>query len=807
VSATRTLGVVLCGWLLAAGSHALAAAAVEEFVGPFPSWADVKTEYGAIGDGKADDTAAIQKALIELRGKDSPKRVLYFPAGTYRITATLKLDRISHHEPLGMSIAGEDPEKTVIRWDGPAGENMLRYNAWYASLSRLTFDGAGKAKTAIEHGESFTTANEFADVVVKDVQFGIEAGIKDGIAETAVLRCRFYRCAKAAISIQNFNSLDWYIWNCWFEDCGIGVTNEFGAGNFHVYRSVFRRSTEADITIRHTGYFSFVGNKSIESKAFFHAKRAKNWKDTETWGSQATLQDNRIFFPRDSAAIWIENNGPNLLVDNLVRTAKTGPSLLNEPPAETADLISVGNKWTGEAPLKVKGRLTTLDDSQLVPGETKQVKPVPAPFAARVDRPIIEVKAGADAAAIQAAIDEAAAMKGKRPVVHLPKGNYRIAKTLVIPTGCDLQLVGDGPENATQLSNAGGASPLIRVNGPTYATFRNFLVNAGNDAVGILVENCDQPGSRIFGEQLNTTGYEYGFVADGLKNAYVELRDQGHDGMQVIGPGPEAGGARGEGKEGTRGEGRGTRENQDPTALGSPRSGLAPSSAGLAPPASPLRPWVALFCGASSRDTGQKAGIHLYDVQNGARLFVRDIWYEGGAWSLMNLTGSGEFAYHCGFVAPYAGFDENIAKRLGAWEADVRKSVAPLQFDGFRGKLAFTLVSTNGAAIRVVPPSPDLKLYLLGYVTNQKIELGGPEVKGQVVAEHVRVFRKEPTGLDAVEGTGKSTPEFIREMLKPLREVKPQPLAAPKDGATDVRFYRVWANGRNGVRVQAAAAP
>ena len=58
-----------------------------------------------------------------------------------------------------------------------------------------------------------------------------------------------------------------------------------------------------------------------------------------------------------------------------------------------------------------------------------------------------------------------------------------------------------------------------------------------------------------------------------------------------------------------------------------------------------------------------------------------------------------------------------------------------------------------------------------------------------------------------MEGTGKATPEFIREMLKPLREVKPQPLGAPKDGVTDVCFYRVWANGRNSVRVQGTSVP
>jgi hypothetical protein len=34
----------------------------EEFVGPFASWANVKTTYGAAGNGATDDTAAIQKA-------------------------------------------------------------------------------------------------------------------------------------------------------------------------------------------------------------------------------------------------------------------------------------------------------------------------------------------------------------------------------------------------------------------------------------------------------------------------------------------------------------------------------------------------------------------------------------------------------------------------------------------------------------------------------------------------------------------------------------------------------------------------
>ena len=34
----------------------------EEFAGPFPSWKNVKTDYGAKADGVTDDAPAIQRA-------------------------------------------------------------------------------------------------------------------------------------------------------------------------------------------------------------------------------------------------------------------------------------------------------------------------------------------------------------------------------------------------------------------------------------------------------------------------------------------------------------------------------------------------------------------------------------------------------------------------------------------------------------------------------------------------------------------------------------------------------------------------
>ena len=62
--------------------------AEEEFVGPFASWLDVRRDFGAAGDGKTDDTPALQRALDEIR-EHKRASVLYLPAGTYRITQTL----------------------------------------------------------------------------------------------------------------------------------------------------------------------------------------------------------------------------------------------------------------------------------------------------------------------------------------------------------------------------------------------------------------------------------------------------------------------------------------------------------------------------------------------------------------------------------------------------------------------------------------------------------------------------------------------------------------------------------------------
>jgi len=100
-------------------------------------------EHGAHGDGAADDTSAIQKAL-DAAEKAAPA-TLYFPAGTYIVNSTIELKD-------NVSWLGEDRETTTIK-AGP-GFASAQPPDWamifsdsnevhHVGFKKLTFDGNG----------------------------------------------------------------------------------------------------------------------------------------------------------------------------------------------------------------------------------------------------------------------------------------------------------------------------------------------------------------------------------------------------------------------------------------------------------------------------------------------------------------------------------------------------------------------------------------------------------------------------------------------------------------------------------------
>ncbi len=88
--ALSSAGLSISAAFVAAFSDRATAASLKVFPSDFMT--NVKTSYGAVGDGVTDDTAAIQRALNDGRsGEDDYGRpkAIYFPAGTYLVNNTL----------------------------------------------------------------------------------------------------------------------------------------------------------------------------------------------------------------------------------------------------------------------------------------------------------------------------------------------------------------------------------------------------------------------------------------------------------------------------------------------------------------------------------------------------------------------------------------------------------------------------------------------------------------------------------------------------------------------------------------------
>jgi pectate lyase-like protein len=702
-------------------------AAGEEFVGPFSSWTNLKSAYHAAGDGNADDTAAIQRALDEL-GTEGHSPVLFVPSGRYRITRTLTLT-----SRLNVSILGEDPASVTIVWDGPSGGTMLLVNGVaYSRFARLTYDGRGRASVAVEQSwdnlkPNFDTGNEYSDHSFVDVEYGIRGGFKDhGFAETSIVRSHFVRNTKAGVALGNFNALDIWIWYSTFEDCAIGVTNEPGAGNFRVYGSVFRRSTVSDLFIKNTGGFSARGNYSKGSKAFFLSAGPIAHPAT------IEIQGNTILDSVDPATIRLGNQGPGLLLDNVIRgrPGANGPVVMWRSFID-ADVASVGNTFTLPNAVSSNGRLIAVDDRVAAASTINPDPPALPPVPVDLHRPVFEVESGADGAAIQRAIDRAAERPGTRPIVHVPFGVHTVSRTLTIPPG-DLQLVGDG--YGTVLKWAGAdRGPVLRIAGPSKATLRELQIDGAAKADTVVVQGVDQPRARLYFEGVQTrSGSESNLFLDHLRNATVQATDFGH--------------------------------------------AYAPKGVSVRVLGGKLR----IFSGASAGNS------QSYEAADGASVVLRDLWYEGDApRGFATVHDQASFTLQASRVASPA--TPNVPA-ITVSNLNGRLSILTTHIDD---RLA---IVGNGARADVLGLGTLREYQETNYIENTTAPPA--TVLMATGRQRTKVQGRFSPGTMAMRDVGNVDSGFIRSMLTDARaDVLPDRLTALPDGVSDVRMFRVWAGG------------
>lgn len=724
---------------------------MEEFMGPFPSWANLKTRYGAAGDGKSDDTQALQSALNDL-GKTNKSSVLYLPAGTYKITEQLDLSKIRN-----VAIVGESPDLVSLRWAGAPGGTMLRFqNTAYTRVQRVTFDGGNTAGNGLwirwdGKGEHFPTTFDISDNVFKNLQVGIRGGKypnKDGhqdtAAEVAINRNKFIGNSVAGILLNDWNTVDWWIRNSLFESNYNGIRGDIGV--FHVSGSIFKNSTNGDIWARDNSFIGLRNNYSIGSPYFYQTG------GPTSAGQIATIQNNTILDATDTA-IQIKTPGPVTLLDNKIRNS-TG----NLKPAVTfggfapGNVIAVGNSFSVQNPIKINttsNRFLEFDTSVKDRSAIQISEPVLPTTPKQAAAPVIEVDA-LTGESIQAAIDLAVRdYSGQRPIVHLPAGNYDVSSTISIPAGSDLRLVGDAGylafTGASRLSWSGGkqAEPVLSIQGPSHAVVQDIFIFGGSNkqVPGITIQGIDQVGGRIFLDQAQASAFVNtgaGLQVKGLDYTTVDAINHqfgGDKGIRVIG-----------GAKTKSGELTASRVN--------------------------------LFGGSS----GSVGAGPSFQVNDGGRLIVRDSWYENGKTRTPMLQLS---SHNTGTITLDNMRQQYFAKGVG--DSPV------ITIDGFSGQVTINGVSFTGAVLETKGSNTDTNVLLLSSIFGSQegiVPLSDSASTGQI--SFIQNWTTASSKSQQYTNQGTVDPNWLYSMLAPLRQeqLADRSLPVPSD-VTDLALIRV----------------
>jgi hypothetical protein len=370
-----------------------------------------------------------------------------------------------------------------------------------------------------------------------------------------------------------------------------------------------------------------------------------------------------------------------------------------------------------------------------------------------------------------------------------------------------VQLIGDGAaETATRLNWAGPEGGVVlRLEGPSRATLRDFYIHAPN-ARAIVVEDADQPGGRIFADQLNVSGpigqaanrsgaYEASGAGMRPARRTAALRVNGLAETDVLLRCLQGSGNSGAWVEAVGQDSSLSQSSKEP-AVDNPL---------------PRRNQVCVFNGATGSAVGQ------YDVRNGGQLVVRGVYHERSADSLRGIylgdTGTlaidaTRFSYATSPTAPTVAAHD--FKGLFTLATSILMPVETTNTCRFE-------LSGNGSAASVLALNNQFWVLEPG-VTSEKVWLNraDPPARGGLVGCNMNSPNKHAlkTGFAFLENVG-DHPDIARSKhgagplddrggtddatllrhLAPLRQARVWAPTETSKEATDLRIHRVMASG------------
>jgi hypothetical protein len=348
-------------------------------------WLDVKAlpssvngGQSALGNGIADDTAAILAACNEVRKSSSPWSTVYLPPGTYRITSTL-------HPTQGLSTTADTHlymrghgKSTRIEWHGANNGRMFRSDTNVSSsFIGMVWDGRNIAAQGFMHDTSSGGRRETkvlhqyqAFLNFKQEGAGTASGKPDQkyLESSSYRNCIFINCGKG-LSLMQANDYIFNVDDCHFYDNGVGIY--MFQGEAFIRNCRFFRSSQFDIMNDNDAPNSSIRRCSSVGSGAFYRRRATTASISRC--QNYTIQDCHISGWTNTAyAIQSTANGANSWDPMLIFdcTFVNGPS--TNPPIRLDRAVQVvhsNNKWT------VGGQLRT--GAQVFGGNVANLQEIP----------------------------------------------------------------------------------------------------------------------------------------------------------------------------------------------------------------------------------------------------------------------------------------------------------------------------------------------------------------------------------------------------------------------------------------------
>ena len=199
--------------------------------------------YGAKGDGKADDTDALQKALTANRNQ-----ALYLPPGQYRITRPLLLDYWN-----GGWLVGSGPDRTaIINVDGPEDGVVRTDGCGFAAFQDIAFvarKGSEAPAFDLSRDPQHPSPPDFLGAGLQGNVFyrcrfvggrhGLSIGRERFMGDTSLIAdCDFESCVMG-VGVRTYNALMNTVLRCLFSNVELPVAQD-PAGSFSVLQSRFQ---------------------------------------------------------------------------------------------------------------------------------------------------------------------------------------------------------------------------------------------------------------------------------------------------------------------------------------------------------------------------------------------------------------------------------------------------------------------------------------------------------------------------------------------------------------------------------------